>query len=328
MAAVASKPSISGICTSISTTSNDCPSRAASASRPLPATTTWWPRFSSTLTASLWLTGCPRPAGAGAARPPAGRGPRRRGGTALEAQRRAEGGHDRVEQGRLLDRLGQVGGDAQLAAAGGVLAPVGRRQHHQRRPGQLRVLPDPLGQGEAVHLRHHGVEQHQRERLRRPPRACSSAASACRPPSTTVGFIPQLVSISWRMQPVRGVVVHDQHGQAVDLGRLAPASAAAPARAPAEAGGEVERAALADLALHPDAPAHQLDQLGRDRQAQPGAAVLPGGRGVGLGERLEERLLLLGRDADAGVADGEVQARLLLRLRPRPRPGAPPRPAR
>ena len=40
IAAVASNPSISGICTSIRTASNDCPSRAASASRPLPTTTT------------------------------------------------------------------------------------------------------------------------------------------------------------------------------------------------------------------------------------------------------------------------------------------------
>ena len=40
IAAVASNPSISGICTSISTASNGWPSRAASASRPLPTTTT------------------------------------------------------------------------------------------------------------------------------------------------------------------------------------------------------------------------------------------------------------------------------------------------
>ena len=38
---------------------------------------------------------------------------------------------------------------------------------------------------------------------------------------------------------------------------------------------------------------------------QPGPAVLPAGRPVGLGERLEDRLLLFERDADPGVDDPE-----------------------
>ena len=49
--------------------------------------------------------------------------------------------------------------------------------------------------------------------------------------------------------------------------------------------GEVERAALAGLALDPDPAAHQLDQLRRDGQPQAGAAVLARRRAVGLGER-------------------------------------------
>ena len=53
--------------------------------------------------------------------------------------------------------------------------------------------------------------------------------------------------------------------------------------------------------------AHQLDQLRADRQAQPGAAVGARGRAVGLGEGLEDDALLFRRDADAGVADGEMQ---------------------
>ena len=101
----------------------------------------WWPRFSSRPTASLWLTGLSsasrtpqrrRPAPAAAAAGAAA--------AALERSRTApRRGQDRVEQRRLPDRLGQVGGDAQLAAAGGVVAPVGRREHHQGRAGQRRV---------------------------------------------------------------------------------------------------------------------------------------------------------------------------------------------
>ena len=103
----------------------------------------------------------------------------------------------------------------------------------------------------------------------------------------------------------------------------APAGRAAPARS-ADAGrlsllpspkrvGEVKRAALARLALHPDAAAHQLDELRRDRQPQPGAAVLPRRGAVGLVKASKISLLLVRRNADAGVADQEMQSH---RLRP------------
>src|SRR6185503_3838977 len=64
-----------------------------------------------------------------------------------------------------------------------------------------------------------------------------------------------------------------------------------------------ERAAQADRALQADAPAHQEDELLRDRGAQAAAAEAARGRLVGLGEALEDLRLRLGRDADAGVAD-------------------------
>ena len=47
--------------------------------------------------------------------------------------------------------------------------------------------------------------------------------------------------------------------------------------------------------------AEQPRQLPADRQAQAGAAVLAAGAAVGLLERLEDDLLLVGRDADAGI---------------------------
>ena len=54
-----------------------------------------------------------------------------------------------------------------------------------------------------------------------------------------------------------------------------------------------------------DLAAEQPDQLAADRQAQSGAAVLAGRGAVGLREGLEHARLELGRDADAGVGDGE-----------------------
>src|SRR5262249_49478008 len=71
---------------------------------------------------------------------------------------------------------------------------------------------------------------------------------------------------------------------------------------------EGEGAAPAWRAVHADRPAHQGDQPGSDGQAPAGAPVFARGRGVLLLEGPENARLLLGRDADAGVADGEAEA--------------------
>ena len=65
---------------------------------------------------------------------------------------------------------------------------------------------------------------------------------------------------------------------------------------------EREGAPAADLALHPHPPAVQLDELARQRQAEPGALVAFG-VAAALLERLEDPLLVLGGDPDPGVAD-------------------------
>ena len=76
----------------------------------------------------------------------------------------------------------------------------------------------------------------------------------------------------------------------------------------------MERAALARRAVHPHLAAHHLDQVPGDGQAEPGAAVAARRRHVGLLERREQPLDLVGGDADAGVADGEVRAPRVDRL--------------
>ena len=68
---------------------------------------------------------------------------------------------------------------------------------------------------------------------------------------------------------------------------------------------EREGAALAGRAAQLDLAAEQVGELAADGEAQAGAAVLAAGAGVRLLERLEDDLLLLGRDADAGVGDLE-----------------------
>ena len=54
-----------------------------------------------------------------------------------------------------------------------------------------------------------------------------------------------------------------------------------------------------------DLAAEQVRELAADRETQAGSSVLSAGAGVGLHEGLEDDLLLLGRNADAGVGDLE-----------------------
>jgi hypothetical protein len=70
---------------------------------------------------------------------------------------------------------------------------------------------------------------------------------------------------------------------------------------------EMEGGAVARLGMHADGAAHQLDDPLADRKPQAGAAIQPGGRGVGLGECVEQPLLRGRLDADAGVAHLEAQ---------------------
>src|SRR6185369_5130165 len=68
-----------------------------------------------------------------------------------------------------------------------------------------------------------------------------------------------------------------------------------------------EGRALRRRADKADLTAEQTRELAADGQAQASAAVLARGRSVGLLEGLEDDLLLVARDADAGVRHREGQ---------------------
>ena len=70
---------------------------------------------------------------------------------------------------------------------------------------------------------------------------------------------------------------------------------------------ERERAAAVELAANTDLAAQQPRDFAADRQSQAGTAVLAAGCHVHLLEGLKDDLLLVERDADAGVAHGEGQ---------------------
>src|SRR5204862_8041024 len=77
-------------------------------------------------------------------------------------------------------------------------------------------------------------------------------------------------------------------------------------RPPLEAHSEPEDTAPAELAVHADLTAHQLDQVAADCQAEPRPAIAAGGRAIGLRERLEQAIPGERRDANAGVAHLEA----------------------
>ena len=76
--------------------------------------------------------------------------------------------------------------------------------------------------------------------------------------------------------------------------------------ATAEAGGKPEGAALPGPTFDAGFATHQLRDVPRDDQAQPGAAVGARGRGIGLLEGMEQAANLLIGDADAGI--GHLEA--------------------
>ncbi len=68
---------------------------------------------------------------------------------------------------------------------------------------------------------------------------------------------------------------------------------------------EGEDAAAARRGAQLDLAAEQVGKLAADGETESGAAIFPAGAGIGLLERLEDDLLLLERNADAGIGDLE-----------------------
>ena len=120
---------------------------------------------------------------------------------------------------------------------------------------------------EAVDVGHHGVRQHEPKRVARRG-GVTSAASAARAPSTDTGFIRQLVSISSRMRRLVALSSTTSTRRSCRSADSGGSGCVAMPCCSAEVRDEMEPRPSADLALDPDAPAHQLDQLRGDRQAR------------------------------------------------------------
>ena len=83
-------------------------------------------------------------------------------------------------------------------------------------------------------------------------------------------------------------------------------------RGRAKIDGEPEGGTVAVFTFDADIAAHQFDEAFADGQAEPGAAEFTSGGGIDLGEAFEETVDAIGRDADAGVLDGESENNAVL----------------
>ena len=107
-------------------------------------------------------------------------------------------------------------------------------------------------------------------------------------------------------QTIRGVVLHDQQAQPVQLfarrgcRRHTIISDAGAQR-------EVKARPRARLGAQADLSAHHFNQLFRDREPEAGAAILSRRRAVSLGKRLEQRLCFFGGDADPRIGHQDFQ---------------------
>ena len=197
-------------------------------------------------------------------------------------------GDQRVEELRLAERLGQKG--AEQGGVGLGLAQAERAEQDQRqRRGDV---TDGPGEVAPVHLGHVHVEDRQIEGLagpQPPQRLMRRGGIACER-TPLAGLKPQ-------DPPVRVIVVDNQDALSRDL-RLLARKTARPGRGQVGRLGpdrEMEGRPLAGaLALGMHGAAHQFGQPLRDRQPQPGAAIFPGGRAVGLAEGLEQPLHAIG----------------------------------
>src|SRR5580704_19317375 len=69
----------------------------------------------------------------------------------------------------------------------------------------------------------------------------------------------------------------------------------------------MEAASLTNFTLDPNLSAHQLHQPRRDGQPQPCASIRACRGSVSLCERIEDRNLLLGRNADTRICDRKME---------------------
>ena len=213
---------------------------------------------------------------------------------------------ERVHQLGIPHRLGQRRGHAQLLQPLSLRGARGRREYHEKRFAERRVLPDGAGEILAVHLGHVIVREHDLKGRLLAYGLAHQAQRLLGRGDAGVGDIPARQAFAQDLT-IHRVVVDYEHSDSRQIRggtRLDSAPTGAQKRQR-----EVERRPLSQRGLHPDRAPHHLHELLADRQPQPGPSELSGGRGVHLGELVENRLLVCLGDSDPGVGDRYLDER-------------------
>lgn len=169
----------------------------------------------------------------------------------------------------------------------------------------------------AVHLGHHEVHEHEAESGRLLDQINGAAAAG-----RGEHFHSIVLQHGSEGEDVAGVVIDDEHFAPAQcfVGHVRVWRSVEPPRgrclcrqvAGIVGAGVMQRhkeregAALSVDAVEIDFAAEQRGQFAADGEAEAGATIFARGAGVGLLEGLEDVLLLLRSDADAGVLDGEA----------------------
>ena len=299
------EPSSSGIWTSISTRSNVAASSAAMASSPFSATSAAYPICRAAGERASGSPRCPRPAGSAAG---VGRPGGQRSSVAARPPPDARTASVRTpwrasSSGGRLDRLRQPGNHVALP-----LTPALAFAHRRDRTttGSLsgsvisaravaKASPSKPGQEVSREARRRNVSHC--EPSRSPPLPSSLPGPSF--PTGAAGQSGSGGSSALSSTTSAALPVSSRDGRGAGPRRRVGV--------PRERRSAPEPAALARDAgaFRRDRAALQLGQAPADGKAQTGPAVSPGDRGVGLAERLEQAAHPVGRDADAGVADGD-----------------------
>ena len=141
------------------------------------------------------------------------------GGGSADAE--PEQRQDRIEQLRLLDRLGQVGREPAASARATPADQSGRRQHDQLGTFGTSAQSSPIvaRERETVDVGHQRVGEDEAERIARVERPRRSADSAARAPSTRRRLHPPVGEHLLENPAVRRVVVDDQHSEVFERRR-------------------------------------------------------------------------------------------------------------
>jgi hypothetical protein len=158
--------------------------------------------------------------------------------------------------------------------------------------------PDPFAHREPVHVRHVHVEQDDAGQRVSGKQTDGRRAGVDR----LGGHAPALQQPDQDLA-IHGVVVDDQGVAPIQAGKLR-------CRLCRELDAQVQRkeegAAMAGFAFDPEPSAHQLHEAVGYCQAEAGTTVLARGRGVFLGEGIEDVGLLFRGDADARITDRDA----------------------